>query len=70
MSPPKMGEICTSDFYNIETHLHHITIFATSPYLTGVIDAQAHILDGSIGTNDIFSVGIIGSLDKSNDGGF
>ena len=40
------------------------------PYLTGVIDAQAHVLDGSIGANDIFSVGLLGSLDKSNDGGF
>lgn len=40
------------------------------PYLTGIIDAQMHILDNVIGSNDLVSISLTGIVDKSNDGGF
>jgi type IX secretion system PorP/SprF family membrane protein len=40
------------------------------PYVTGIIDAQMHILDDVIGSNDLVSIAAVGLVDKSNDGGF
>ncbi len=74
LATPNLLNPATTGLYNgkyqIQSNFKNQWTQVMYPYVTGVIDAQAHILDGSIGTNDIFSLGILGSLDKSNDGGF
>ena len=74
LATPNLLNPATTGLYNgkyqIQSNFKNQWSQVMYPYQTGVLDAQAHILDAFIGSNDIFSVGIIGSLDKSNDGGY
>jgi type IX secretion system PorP/SprF family membrane protein len=74
LAAPNLLNPATTGLYNgkyqFQSNLKNQWSQVMYPYQTGVIDAQAHVLDGYIGANDIFSVSFLGSLDKSNDGGY